>query len=255
MKNANIISQTALWKILVTGFAVIALSLTGCDNGNGACSHDWQLSSTTSTCTAAGQDSFDCTKCTETKQEPGTALGHSNGICTRCGVLRLSGITVIDEEGSGVIDFGYIWDLNNWEYKPLSDLITGTPKAQIVNETMTIELDAPKTEAMILFSEICNNDDVTPDDVKGFYMYSFKCLDIFYYARLYNEDSESSLGFYYAENDVTVNDDYYDNITFKKGWNFFVYDYNENISVTQTFPSGFKVYIIYDPPPLPPIEE
>ena len=38
--------------------------------------HDWSLKGTTATCTAAGTETYECTRCHETKQEATKALGH-----------------------------------------------------------------------------------------------------------------------------------------------------------------------------------
>ena len=64
----------------------------GCTEKGGYADHEWEAGATTATCTEAGEQTYTCSVCKTTKEEPDEALGHTGGTasckekaeCDRC---------------------------------------------------------------------------------------------------------------------------------------------------------------------------
>jgi len=263
MKHAN-----KLWLILAV-IALIGFVVISCDNGNGngACTHTAgavATCTTDQTCTTCGvvmqaklghDESGAAATCTTAKicaredcDHILQATTHSiiGGICTGCGVLRLSGLDVVDEDDSGITEFTAATTSHN-AYVPLTDLITGTPKVQITEGKLTIELDQPKSEHMQLAEAIFGSD-AEPNDALTFSIFFNDDPDGYFELRLRSPDSDQHASLVYADKDVVLNSGYWNfsNLTLKKGWNYLIFDYNDNsTSSSQIHPEGF-VWTIYE---------
>ena len=85
----------------------LAAGLTACGNGDsGEHSHDWAVESSTASCGEAGSTVYKC-ECGETKTEETAASGnHSYGsgkVCSTCGYVNFSGMTV----AQAIAEYGY----------------------------------------------------------------------------------------------------------------------------------------------------
>ena len=84
------------WFWVIITFAVIGI-ITGANNSTddgdpedalpGVCEHSYELQESDATCTLGGYDTYKCSKCSKTRTEYKSALGHttSEGTCERCG--------------------------------------------------------------------------------------------------------------------------------------------------------------------------
>jgi len=114
-------------------------------------------------------------------------------------------------------DFSYQWNGN-----PLSDYLTGTPKATITNGKLTIEFDAPKYSATWQFTGIITT---TPASARFFEIPTLTNSDVS--QRLWCYYDSKQLLFWYASEDAIVNGIStgehiykYESVEFKKGWNY-----------------------------------
>jgi len=156
--------------------------------------------------------------------------------------LRLSDVpvTIIDTPSS--FDFGYRTTGDG--LKPLSNFITGTPKALIASDKLTLELDKPKDEELGLLSGVAFPPafTITPSTVKGYLINYFYTSDGGYC--LYMKVPGSITVLIYVDNDVTINgtdgDNTADNVSLKKGWNFAFFSDSipHVLTVSQAQPDG-----------------
>jgi len=129
----------------------------------------------------------------------------------------------------------------------LTDVITGTPKAQMTNSKLTLELDKPKDEAMVLVdsdSFFNGGPTITPAATVKFYrIIHFKTSDNCQLWLCAPPNTNTWL--FYVENDVKVNgaNSFYSftNVTLKKGWNYVSLTGTTQpyvITASQTQPAG-----------------
>jgi len=223
---------------------IIGFSMTACDPNNGdqncatcgkfpcecppPCTH---TPGAAATCTTAQI----CTTCEIVIQ---AALNHTAGICTRCGVLRLSGLDVIDDDDSGMTEFTEVYNF-----------ITGTPKIQIIEGKLTIELDQPKSEHMSLAEAIFWAVTADPNDALIFIIHRFLDLDNSNYELVITTpDWMQTANLIYSDKDVVLNGglNSFSNLTLKRGWNYLIRDWNDDsYSSSQTHPEGF-VWTIFE---------
>ena len=147
--------------------------------------------------------------------------------------IRLSNLEV-DFSSQG--NFVYTWNLDGvspTKFIRLSNYLTKTPKIEIIDGKLTLELDAPKTEVMESFEYFFANGEgaVTPDDAKFFWLRT-----IFDNSRTYA--LEGTTHFIYVDKDVTI-DGYdensnYKNLTLKMGWNYLLYEDASEYGATYT---------------------
>jgi len=162
--------------------------------------------------------------------------------------IRLSNLALEFVEETAETNFGYV---SYGGVKPLSDYITGTPKVQITGENgamgdtrkLTIELDAPKPEALISFEGVA-----TPSDAKYFTgktIYFMTSTASFY---INAQNGSNYLVLVYVDKDATFNGtgnsgQIYTNLSLKQGWNYVTgvvsSQYNFS-SATQTLPADYK---------------
>jgi len=166
--------------------------------------------------------------------------------------LTLTNVAVTITDNPDSTDFGYIWDSDAHDYKPLSSYITGTPKAQITmggaGGTLTLELDKPKDAALSLPSaSFFNGATVTPSTAKFFNFNTayFSTSDGTYFLQMVGPADGGLTRLFYVDVDVTVNGTTnggwsFTNITLKKGWNFVPFNNSTSVGgpASQTQPSG-----------------
>jgi len=159
--------------------------------------------------------------------------------------LRLTNVPVTYTDYTAETNFGYHWESSA---EPLSNFITGTPKVQIAaggaGGTLTLELDKPKDAVLWgLSGELGSSFTVTPDTTEAYSFNNFTISDGSYV--LYMKGPGTSVThLYYFTNDVTINGTgdgmSFDNVKFKKGWNFVsMTDDDPNVfTASQTQPAG-----------------
>jgi hypothetical protein len=159
--------------------------------------------------------------------------------------LRVSNEPVTLEEGvPASCDFGYM------SGDPLSNFITGTPKAKIANGKLTLELDAPKNTELEDFWELPEGITITPSGAKVFFL-QMPFQENGSITNTLNMDGPATgrTSLVYVDKDVKINgtgvdgDDtlIYNNVTLKKGWNYYSYTYSNNewtFTASQTKPAG-----------------
>lgn len=174
--------------------------------------------------------------------------------------IRLSNVPVTGTGTASVYDFGYI-TTGVGEVSPLGHFITGTPKVEVNNGMLTLELDALYPDAFVL--EILKNNDntVTPTDAKGYTPY-------FFTANLYSPSTNSyslkltspnpgGAFLLYADKDVTINGRVFGvnfiSISLAKGWNFVTFNGDYDVlAASKTQPAGYTWTVedngIFGPP-------
>ena len=163
--------------------------------------------------------------------------------------LRLSNLTVLDNDSSGLnafVKLAYIADGINVE--PIGNHITGTPKVQISNEKLTIELDQPKPASLNIL-DISGYAD--PSNAKAFIIWCFTHDGDPYYDLIWKKNGSTNnfLSLVYVDKDVTFNGEIdfivFNNTSLKLGWNFVVISYDSGSgewiasNPTQTIPTGY----------------
>jgi len=172
-------------------------------------------------------------------------------------------VTYIDQ--TTITSFGNL--LSSTVDGPISDYITGTPKVEINNSKLTIELDQPKPENMLIFS----GDDIygidmgitaTPADAKCFNIGGFYEEDTWYILQYFYNDTVSGMRWnvrlIYMEKDVILNGTIdvagtywtYDNVSLKQGWNYLIWSYDNTTNTftytaTRTEPSSIYKWYVY----------
>jgi len=105
----------------------------------------------------------------------------------------------------------------------LTDVITGTPKAQMTNSKLTLELDKPKGTAMVTLSSHLPGITVTPATVKYYRIVEFWTSSTGG-NNLYIEGPSTNYLLMYVDNDVTINgadsELSFTNVKLKEGWNY-----------------------------------
>ena len=144
--------------------------------------------------------------------------------------LRVSNEPVEPWVEEAAIDgnYGYYFDYETNAAFPLSDYITGTPKVEIANKKLTLELDAPKDEVLQPLSGYPEGITVTPTDAKLYNLGTFSNEDGNLFLHMEGPGEDGSTYLVYVDKDVkingTENDEYGHTITYnaslKKGWNY-----------------------------------
>lgn len=151
-------------------------------------------------------------------------------------------------------NFGYVYDWDNDVTVALTTLITGTPRVQINDGKLAIELDEPKSEKLETLTDVipAGGASIIPADTKAFQAEEFFTSDGNYSVYLRKSDTEFAV-LIYADRNGTVTGsspagDGWTNIwpscSFTKGWNFALLKHNEvskttTITVTTTLPRGY----------------
>jgi len=141
-------------------------------------------------------------------------------------------------------DFCYTLDYEYWDIIPLSDLITGTPKVEVHNKKLTIELDQVKPDKLMTYDELFllfssfniytppnfDNFTFTPSNARVFLLPTLLTSDESHKIEYWDLDgNEIRQGYlYYVDKDMVMNgtmilyggDHIYNNVSLKKGWNF-----------------------------------
>jgi len=173
---------------------------------------------------------------------PLTSCGNTGDNTTK---LRVSNepVTIVDTPTSN--DFAYIGS------SPLSNVITGTPKVQIAGGKLTLELDAPKDDALWLITDVIPADfTVTPTDAKFLEISGFCDSAENYWLCMKGPGADGETLLYYADKDVTINGTVSSggwtttiNVALKKGWNYMsgaVSGTTKTCTASQKKPSGAK---------------
>jgi len=248
---------------------IIGFSMTACDpnNGDQNCATCGKLPcecQKATVCTECGEDPCDCptsSDCAECGENPCECpceecdaypcecpcIDHNivGGICTKCGVLRLSNLDVVDEDDSGITEFTQA----NFghTYGSLTDFITGTPKVQITEGKLTIELDQPKSEHIVLAEVVFGTLSAEPNDSSIFPIFLFYDEDGYFELILFHHEQMQRAYLIYVDKDVVLNggDWNFNNLTLKKGWNYLIFG-DGSTSSSQTLPEGFGGTILDD---------
>ena len=166
--------------------------------------------------------------------------------------LHLSGIMVtpFPEQVKGITDFAH-----NMEGQPLSEYINGTPKVEILNQRLTIDLASPKLGAMRKFDDSLG---MTPSDA-WYYEIGGLSVERGGIGIFFSNDEDKSVFLIYVNVDVEINGSYnnwgsineFVNVSLKTGWNFILYEYNPTTNIStytsasQTIPKGFSAGVFF----------
>jgi hypothetical protein len=151
--------------------------------------------------------------------------------------IRWNNLAIRFNANSSETDFGYFWPLYAPSMVSISDHITGTPKVQVTgsgkNRTMTIELDAPKSDKMGPITNFLDSyqPDVKiteGDDAVALYIWDFRDSEGELYLSCSN-GSGSYAYMVYVDKKVTADGTYteptsgetftFNNVTLQPGWN------------------------------------
>lgn len=172
-------------------------------------------------------------------------------------VLKISEtIAPLPNGAPTTIDFGYYYVYSRSGAVSLNEIITGTPKVQITGGKLTLELGAPKDEELKpLSGSMYAGITVTPSDVKVCMLECFSNSDATYelYMKGPGDGENDGTALVYVDKDVTINGtgvegssghkETYNNVTFKKGWNYMPAKYTREtdtstFTASQTKPTG-----------------
>ena len=75
--------------VLIVCACMLCFCITGCSTEQ-SCEHNYEIVSTTATCTSSGTTTYQCSLCGDTKTEQAAALGHSfiKNKCSACGYTQ-----------------------------------------------------------------------------------------------------------------------------------------------------------------------
>ena len=148
---------------------------------------------------------------------------------------------------------------------PLSEFISGTPEANLVNGKLTIKLDTPNPERMGTLSDFFEyslegidifNSGLTAnpslDEVLCFGLYRFFESEGKYYLKFEKEETYDLIFLIYVDKNVTINgttvgsepfEDTFDNVILYQGWNYLIGivddDGNYTFTSKRSEPSGY----------------
>ena len=169
---------------------------------------------------------------------------HTEGICTICGVVRITDAPIkFVEEPSPGYNFAHIQVPGNSH--PLSDLISGAPKVEIngtgASRTITIELDASKPGASAIALSTVIPGVTASGGANCYFIISF-ISDDEYLVLLGKDDGWYNNAFFlYADKDTDLTSTIYsfDNMAVKKGWNYVFKDSGIHTHAAQSLPAEY----------------
>ena len=179
---------------------------------------------------------------------------HTPGICTECGVLRITDAPVkfFHEPGPG---YNFAQTYYDGDYHPLSEVISGTPIVAIsgtgTSRKVTIELDEPGAGASaIALSKSFPG--VTASGGANCYMLGFESLDASYdsYCLLpgkYDDWADDAF-LLYADQDTYLTSTIVEfaSMSVKKGWNYvFTTGFMNFTHAAQTLPAEYHWRVIW----------
>ena len=172
--------------------------------------------------------------------------------------FRLYDVPVTYQDQTSATNFGFYYDSG---IKPLSDVISGTPKVTIANSKLTIEFDAPKNAALEALT------DFFPGIGEGITATPNASASVFEIGNFYESTGSYGLAIFgpsraflvYTDQNVTLNGTYNDgsitfscsNLTLQQGWNYVIDSYDSDTftatySATRTLPNGYNWTVYND---------